>query len=114
MMRKFLYAAVIFAAGTAAAAPANAANICISTRDILDTQPQNDGKAIMFRMRNGAVWRNDLQGQCPDLRFDGFVWTVRNPDETVCEHMQSLRVLRSGQICVLGKFTQVTPPKKSN
>jgi hypothetical protein len=112
MMRKFVYAAAIFAGLVAAGAPANAANICISTRDVLDTQPQDDGKAIIFRMRNGAVWRNDLQGACPDLRFDGFAWTIRNPDQTVCEHMQSLRVLRSGQICVLGKFTQITPPRK--
>ncbi len=113
-MRKFLYAAAIFVGMTAAAAPANAVNICISTRDILNTQPQDDGRAILFHMRNGAVWRNDLQGACPDLRFDGFAWTVRNPDGTVCEHMQSLRVLRSGQVCVLGKFTQVTAPRKSN
>ena len=111
-MRKFLYTAAILAGMAAAAAPVNAANICISTRDILDTQPQDDGKAILFHMRNGAVWRNDLQGACPDLHFDGFIWTVRNPDETVCEHMQSLRVLRSGEICVLGKFTQITPAKK--
>jgi hypothetical protein len=110
-MRKFLYPAAIFVGLAAAAAPANAANICISTRDILDTQPQDDGKAILFHMRNGAVWRNDLQGACPDLRFNGFAWTVRNPDETVCEHMQSLRVLRSGQICVLGKFTQIAAPR---
>lgn len=107
-MRKFLYAAVLLAAG---AAPAYAANICISTRDIVSSQPQNDGKAILFKMRNGAEWRNDLKGACPDLIFDGFVWTLRDGDETVCENMQSLRVLRSGQICVLGKFTQVTPAK---
>jgi len=111
-MRKFVYAAAIFAGLVAAGAPANAANICISTRDVLDTQPQDDGKAIIFRMRNGAVWRNDLQGACPDLRFDGFAWTIRNPDETVCENMQTLRVLRSGEICALGKFTQTKPPRK--
>ena len=111
-MSKFLYAAAIFVSLAAAAAPANAANICISTRDIMDSQPQNDGKAIIFRMRNGAVWRNDLQGACPDLRFDGFAWTIRNPDETVCENMQTLRVLRSGEICALGKFTQTKPPRK--
>jgi hypothetical protein len=111
-MRKFLYAVVILAAGTVAAAPADAINICISTRNIVDTQPQNDGKAILFRMRNGSEWRNDLQSPCPDLRFDGFVWTVRNPDETVCENMQTLRVLRSGEICALGKFTQVKPPRR--
>ena len=112
-MRKFLCAVALLATGIVTSAPAHAAApICISTEDVVDTQPQDDGKAILFRMRNGAVWRNDLKGACPDLRFDGFIWTVRNPDQTVCENMQSLRVLRSGEICVLGKFTQVTPPQK--
>ena len=110
-MKNFLYAAT-FAASVMAILPAHAANICISTQDIADTQPQKDGKAIIFKMRNGKVWRNDLLGACPDLRFDGFEWTVRNPDETVCENQQSLRVLRSGEICELGKFTDVTPPPK--
>jgi hypothetical protein len=112
-MRKFLCAVVICAASVAAL-PVNAANICISTNNIVNTKPQDDGKAIFFSMRDGSVWRNDLKGACPDLRFDGFIWTVRNPDQTVCENMQSLRVMRSGQICVLGKFTQTTPPHKSN
>ncbi len=62
-------------------------------------------------MQDGSEWRNDLQGRCPDLKFDGFVWRSANPDETVCENMQTLRVLRSGEICALGKFTQVKPPR---
>ncbi len=114
-MKKNTLGLAIIAAGTALSAPALAAPpICLSTQDMTNTDPQKDGKAIMFHMRDGSVWRNDLQGACPDLRFDGFEWTVRNPDYTVCENMQSLRVLRSGEICVLGKFTQVTAPKKSN
>ena len=113
-MRKYFCAALMLAAGVAAAPAAEAANICISTRNIIDSQPQRDGKAIFFRMRDGTEWRNDLKGNCGDLRFNGFVWIVRNPDETVCENMQSLRVLNSGQICVLGKFTQTAPPHKPN
>jgi hypothetical protein len=54
-------------------------------------------------MRNGQTLVNHLQGVCPDLEYYGFVWTVRG-SETVCENMQSLRVLNSGQVCVLGKF----------
>jgi hypothetical protein len=113
-MRKLICAATMMVAGAFAALPAHAANICISTRDIVSTQSQNDGKAITFKMRDGKVWRNDLHGACPDLRFDGFEWVVRNPDETVCENMQSFRVLRSGEICVLGKFTDITPVKKKD
>lgn len=112
MTRKPAKVAAILAVWAVLAAPALAAPICLSTRDMIDTQPQDDGKAIFFRMQDGSVWRNDLQGNCPDLRFNGFAWSVRNPDETVCEGMQSLRVLNSGQICVLGKFTQITAPRK--
>ena len=109
-MQKLLYAATLLAAGIV---PVQAANMCISTRDIVSSQAQDDGKAILFKMRDGSELRNDLQGACPDLKFDGFEWTVRDPAQQVCEHQQSLRVLRSGQVCVLGKFTQTKAPKKA-
>ena len=95
---------------TALAAPAMAAPICISTREITGQTIEGRGKAIVFQMRNGTYMRNTLQGTCPDLDFDGFVWVVRNPDQTVCEKMQSLRVLNSGEVCTLGKFEQVPKP----
>ena len=94
-------------------APASAAsNVCISTRDILDQTVQDKGKAILFKMRDGTQWRNTLKGACPDLVFDGFAWTLRDPNQEVCENMQTLRVLHSGQICMLGKFDKVTPAPK--
>ncbi len=87
-----------------AASPA-AANMCVQTRDILSTK-SDDGKLMTFKMRDGRVLVNHLQGICSDLRFEGFVWTIRGPEE-VCENQQSLRVLRSGQTCLLGKFDVV-------
>jgi len=62
-------------------------------------------------MRDGTQWRNTLQGACPDLIFNGFVWTLRNPGEQVCEREQSLRVLQSGQVCMLGKFEKLPAAK---
>lgn len=85
--------------------------ICLRTQDMVDTTPDDQGASITFRMRDGSVWRNELRGRCPDLRFNGFVWVVQNPDQTVCDDVQSLRVLRSGEICMLGKFTPVKPPR---
>lgn len=82
-----------------------AAPTCVQLRDILGTN-SNDGKLMTFRMRDGRVLVNHLQGICSDLRFEGFAWTVPGTEE-VCERQQSLRVLRSGQICVLGKFEVV-------
>jgi hypothetical protein len=81
------------------------APMCVQLRDILGTH-SDDGKLLTFRMRDGRVLVNHLQGICSDLRFEGFVWTVYGIEE-VCERQQSLRVLRSGQTCVLGKFDVV-------
>lgn len=110
---KMLWSVVAVLVTTAAlSAPAQAAGrICISTRDIESSSPRDDGAAINFKMRNGSVWRNDLRGRCPDLKYNGFVWTVRNPGGTVCENEETIRVLRSGEICALGKFTQITPAR---
>lgn len=103
--------AVLAAMMVMAVAPAMAeGSICLSTRNIRDTDAQKDGTAILFKMKDGSVWRNDLRGRCPDLKYNGFAWTTANPMEQVCENDQTIRVFRSGEICGLGKFTQVAPP----
>jgi hypothetical protein len=109
---KIILTVAALAMMAAVASPAAAAsNICISTRNIVSSTPQQDGAVILFKMRDGSTWRNNLIGRCPDLKFYGFVWTVRNPDETVCENEQTFRVLQSGEVCQLGKFTQITPAR---
>jgi hypothetical protein len=55
-------------------------------------------------MRDGKVWNSQLKGGCPSLKFNGFVWVVHDP-QGICEDTESLRVLQSGQICILGKFS---------
>lgn len=111
-MSKYLFGMTTAACLIAAAAPALAAgSVCISTRDIQNSKPKDDGTAITFTMKDGSVWRNDLNGRCPDLKFNGFVWTIRNPGDTVCENEQTIRVLQSGEICQLGKFTLEKPAR---
>jgi hypothetical protein len=113
-MKKVLSGVAVLAAlmTVTAVVPADAAGkICLSTRNMRDTTPAKDGTAITFKMNDGSVWRNDLKGRCPDLRFNGFAWTVRNPDATVCENEEIIRVIRSGEICALGKFTQIEPSR---
>ena len=100
-----LAAGLLLSVVPAMAAPA----ICIDTRNISNSEEQDHGKALLFKMRDGSQWRNKLQGACPDLAFNGYSWTLRNPDHTVCEDTQSLRVLQSGEVCMLGKFEQVAP-----
>ena len=49
----------------------------------------------------------------PIERIEGFEWVLHGTDD-ICENQQSLKVLRSGQTCILGKFDVVKdkPPKK--
>ncbi len=107
--------AALVLAGAFAAIPASAAT-CLRTQDIVGSNSK-DGKTIDFTMRDGKIYKNHLQGICSDLKFNGFVWVIRGPEE-VCENQQSLRVLQSGQVCVLGKFdpptTRVKPAAPAN
>jgi hypothetical protein len=81
------------------------ATTCLKVGDIVSAQSQ-DGKVLEFHMRDGQTLINHLQGSCPGLKFNGFEWTVHV--DTVCENMQTLRVLHSGETCVLGKFESPT------
>ena len=84
------------------ASPARAAEICLRTQDIVSTDSK-DGKTLTFKMRDGRTLVNHLKGVCLDLEFNGFDWVVRGG-----ENIQRLRVLQSGEVCVLGKFDPPT------
>lgn len=103
------FVAVLALAGLFAT-PALAAKTCINSRDITSSK-SDDGKTMVFKMRNGQTYVNHMQGSCPDLRFNGFVWVLHSGDDMICEYEQSLRVLQSGQVCVLGKFDPPTMSK---
>lgn len=103
---KTIIATIAAAITLAAISPAFAENMCVRSRDIQGTDSK-DGKLLTFRMKDGSVLVNHLQGICSDLRFEGFVWVLRGGDESICENQQSLKVLRSGQTCLLGKFDVV-------
>jgi hypothetical protein len=115
MMMKHLLSNLMLA-GFALAATAgpvlaqDTGKVCLNLRDISSTDPAKDGTSIDFKMRNGAIYHNDLQGRCSDLWFSGFKWVIHGPDQ-VCDNEQSLRVLDSGQVCTLGKFSQMTPAR---
>ena len=96
---KTLIAAMALAA--AMASPASA-HMCVRPHDILSTDSR-DGRLMTFKMKDGRILVNHLQGVCTDLRYEGFAWSVPGTED-ICEHQQSLKVLRSGQTCVLGKF----------
>lgn len=83
------------------------AGICLTVKNIKSSDVAKDGSAITFAMRDGKIYRNELAGKCPDAWFNGFAWTVHA--DTVCDDEPNLRVINSGQICHLGKFTEMTP-----
>ena len=67
-----------------------------------------DAKTILFRMKDGTVYRNDLANACPGLKWDGFVY-VLHYDELCSGDHQTIRILRSHEVCQLGGFTNVAP-----
>jgi hypothetical protein len=96
---------IAVALAAAIALPASAAQMCIQARDINSTDSK-DGRLMTFKMKDGRVLVNHLQGICSDLRYEGFVWTVRGTED-ICENQQSFKVINSGQTCTLGKFDVV-------
>jgi len=80
-------------------------HVCIQTNNI-QSMSYPDNKTILFRMNGGPVkvWRNDLQRECPGLKFEsGIAWTIWGDE--VCSNMQVFYVLRRGTPCMLGAFT---------
>ncbi len=104
MMRAPLPLSALLLPALLLALPASAATVCLQPRDMVSTTSP-DGKILVVTMRDGTVWHNLLQGACPGLKFEGFVWVVRDPSG-VCENSQSLKVLRTGEVCLLGKFVK--------
>ena len=109
-MKKII--SVLVLAGVTAAAPAWAENVCIDSRSILSSK-SDDGKTLVFKMRDGRTFVNHLQGICSDLRFNGYSWVLHSGDTKVCEREQTLRVIESGQVCILGKFDPPSAPRMS-
>ena len=112
----FAIAATILGAAAAQAQDqkqdAKPPRVCIRSSDIQNSQPANDEKSITFTMRNGDKWRNDLRGRCSGLRFNGFAWVLHSDE--ICDSQQTLRVLQTGSICMIGKFTQLPKPAPKN
>ena len=108
-MKKFLIGLCLAAAAATMTLATPAQALCVSERDIVNTTPSNDGKLLTLKMRDGRVLVNHLQGVCSDLRFNGFVWVLHGEND-ICENQQTIRVLQSGQICLLGRFEQGKTP----
>jgi hypothetical protein len=100
--------ALVLAAGTIA--PAVAAPICL-TSYLIDRTKVIDSRTLDFHMKNGTVYRNTLRAECIGLKFNGFAYDTRSG--SICDNMQTIRLLDSGQVCTLGAFTKLPPAPHS-
>lgn len=105
-MKTIARLAILLAIGVASIAPATAATVCLKTY-LIDSTHVTDAKTILFRMKDGMVWSNTLRSSCSGLRFHGFQYTLH--EDELCGFGQSIRVLTTGEVCMLGNFTKVAP-----
>jgi hypothetical protein len=83
--------------------PSDVPNEPIPRTKVLDPQ------TVLFYTREGQVWENRLKTPCRGLMFHGFS-VVGRGDGEICSNATSIRVIESGETCVLGAFTPYTPP----
>ena len=93
-----------------AALPVQAQNtggtVCLNVTEIQNTQAV-DNRTILFRMRNGDVWRNTLAFRCPELTgFGSGGWSQKLHTDWVCANVQHITT-QTGMVCRLGQFTRV-------
>jgi hypothetical protein len=105
----FLMASGLSAATAQTATPMPHGNVCLKTYLIDHTKTPND-RTIMFYMKDGSAYQSSLPTLCPQLSFNGFAY-VATPPSDVCGNMQSIRVIRTGSVCMLGPLVQVTPKR---
>src|ERR1051326_5436068 len=109
-MRRTLRASLAALLMLGAPTPVVAAPVCLYTYRIENTTIPN-ARTIVFHMKDGSVWRNALKNACPDLKFWGFVYVDRGSLNRICENLDTVRVINSGEVCMLGPFTRETAPR---
>jgi hypothetical protein len=83
-------------------------SVCLRADEVDHTKVLNDHQ-ILFYMRGKQVWLNTLAGRCATLPIqDGFAWSSFFPK--YCSNVETIRVLRTGEVCKLGEFTPYEEP----
>ena len=81
-------------------------NTCLNVTEIQNTRP-TDVRTIIYTMRNGDVWRNDLSFPCPDLiHYSAGGYSQVLHTDWLCANTQ-LITTQSGKVCRLGLFTRL-------
>jgi hypothetical protein len=80
--------------------------VCLNVTEIQNTQAV-DRRTILYRMRDGKVWRNTLAADCPTLvGFSSGGFTQVAHTDFICANSQQIKT-QSGNVCRLGSFTRV-------
>ena len=81
-------------------------NICLNVTEIRSSQAV-DNQTIVYRMKDGKVWRNNLATPCPDLVSQAAgAYSQELHTDYLCANTQQITV-QSGMVCRLGEFTRV-------
>ena len=84
-----------------------AGNMCLNLTYVRNSQAV-DSRTIIYRMKNGEVWRNTLPTPCPDLVSTGVGgYSQKSHDNWICANSQQITVQTTGTVCRLGEFTRV-------
>lgn len=98
--------AVALSTSVPVSAQAQGENVCLNVTEIQTTQA-TDMRTIVYRMRNGDVWRNDLAFPCPDLvNFSAGGYSQTLHTDWVCANKHTITT-QTGSVCRLGRFTRV-------
>ena len=66
-----------------------------------------DPSTVLFYMKDGKVWQNNLKSPCPGLSFHGFSYVAHEGE--ICAN-GPINVIETHETCSLGKFTAYTAP----
>lgn len=92
---------------------ASAKPVCLASYQIDNTTIPDD-RTILFKMRDGSVWKNSLTSPCFGLKLDtrGFTYEATDPgSDTICSNLVTIHTNTFHSICLLGAFTEVSPPR---
>jgi hypothetical protein len=91
---------------------AQARSICIQGYNIDHTEIKTDS-VILFHMRDGSTYANNLPQRCVGLKaaINGFTYSPTNSaTDEICDNLDSFRVndgSGTGQVCLFGAFTKI-------
>jgi hypothetical protein len=105
-MIAFAVLAIVTSAAPALAEQSSSS--CLSAYDVSHTQVLNDHQ-VLFYMRNKKIWMNTLPARCVSLPVqEGFSFSSAFSE--YCPNIETIRVVRTGEVCQLGGFTPYEKP----